>query len=608
MNINKSDLTQAAARIDKAYHQSWPKHQEIFRKITPDNFSSQQEYAKAFSVWSEVISIRVEGLKLRNRDFVNMLSSYEIKRPRVTNVGSFLNALKKIQVEGLENVIVGKHKGGVAKMRAVDIHYCVELYSLPAKLTYEQVWENLNAERQKNGLEEIKTVTTVKNAIREYLPAIVPKRYGDSYYRNTINKKGKFKRPSFALERVELDATKLYFSYFDSEDKKPRLLFVTIALDVYSNCILAWNFSRSENSTGYINTLRNAFSERRVLPKLLIFDQFPGHNSSEIKSMFEYMRSLGVKVHIERSANPRVKGTVESAFNQVCILAKQYPKFGGLNITTNGKDARVSPEEANRLRKQPMTKEEVEEIVSLLIQDFNMRCKKGRSISRKDTFLQSERLNQINLTEQDRIKLFFESREAKIRNGQIIFYRNYDKIPYDLPSVDYHHKLMDATVRIRYNPHEVGDDTIHVYDLATDEFMFECNPAKIGDADLDKSRDYRKELTEYNKDLKRMGIEKLEELKRSAFEESQDREILLSPFSNWLSINKDELADQKLYCVVNGSNPNTEPFVTSDKLQRQRKERELGPKMDRLSDYDEPLPLGYDDDLDATLGCEPVEK
>jgi Integrase core domain. len=211
------------------------------------------------------------------------------------------------------------------------------------KLTLKQLHEEYNAECALNaGWKPLKH----ENTIRQFLnrPEVEPLWYGMRY--GELKAKEKYTRQHRTLLPTMRDSiwygdgTKLNF-YYRNDNGKMATTSVYEVMDVYSECLLGFHVSDSEDFEAQYYAYRMALQFSGYKPYEIRFDNQGGHKKLKSGEFFKKLAHLAINT---APYNGRSK-TIESAFNrfQSQFLHKLW-YFTGQNITSKKQESKANME------------------------------------------------------------------------------------------------------------------------------------------------------------------------------------------------------------------------------------------------------------------------
>jgi hypothetical protein len=220
--------------------------------------------------------------------------------------------------EGTENRKI--IKGDIAE-------YLIALRKLPTKMNYHEIWLNYEKERKKRNWKPL-----TEQAIRKYLEEPEQKyvwylgRHGEKDWRAKFGYT--FKRDKsewFPNAYWNIDGTKLDFYYMgEVKDNKTGKIVKKIVsklridpvFDVFSEKIIGWAQSYSEDHIDHYLSLKMAMNTAGCRPYLFTYDNQGGHKSKRMQELYSSMVAKNGGLHHPHKAN-RSNGPAEQIFNRL---------------------------------------------------------------------------------------------------------------------------------------------------------------------------------------------------------------------------------------------------------------------------------------------------
>jgi hypothetical protein len=172
----------------------------------------------------------------------------------------------------------------------------------------------------------------------QYLTAI--KNYGENHRAAKLHKSYiPFKNALHAGDCWQIDGTRFNFIPHD----QTKFLYIVAVRDVSSGDIVGWSYGLQEDRWLVSSALKNAVQNAGYLPYQMTFDKFPGHNTEEMKTLFDMFENHGVKVTLTsvaqaKSGIERFFGTLQTVF----MSASDY--YYGEGVKSTRKHAHRSEE------------------------------------------------------------------------------------------------------------------------------------------------------------------------------------------------------------------------------------------------------------------------
>ena len=189
---------------------------------------------------------------------------------------------------------------------------------------------------------------------------LTSKRYGSSRKSHIHKSYIPFQNALYAGDCWEIDATRVNIISHEVEvinqesgkkTKADKFLMVVAVRDVHSGDVLGYSFSHAENHMVYADAIKMAVQNTGHLPFEIVTDRFPGHNTPQMKDLFERMESLGVQIEFAHDANRKAR--IERFFltlQQITMPDSDY--FYGDGIQSRSLSAFRSPEYIAQIKKE----------------------------------------------------------------------------------------------------------------------------------------------------------------------------------------------------------------------------------------------------------------
>ena len=217
--------------------------------------------------------------------------------------------------------------------------------SFTPRYTNRQIWEQFNKEAQGKGWKQLKYSSSVTQFLER---ADVKWRGYDAVFGEHAAKQ-KYSRQNVTVMPTRRDSlwygdgTKLnlYYKAHTKDGYKLATLWVFEVIDAYSECLLGYDISTTEDFESMFRAYRRAIETAGHLPVELAFDGQGGTRRGEAQ---EWMGKIARYSHWVAPHNPQSK-TIESIFGrfQSQVLYKHFNYTGG-NITDKSEKSRPNLE------------------------------------------------------------------------------------------------------------------------------------------------------------------------------------------------------------------------------------------------------------------------
>lgn len=335
-----------------------------------------------------------------------------------------------------------------------------------------QVWEACERTGRRKPSARWFGQSIFEQARTEFLTA--QKRYGSSKKANIHKSYIPFADAFYAGDCWEVDATRVNIIAHETKDEKgnkiERHLMVVAVRDVMSGDVLGYDFTYVEDHSSFARAMKMAVQTAGYLPYELVTDRFPGHNTDQIKRLFERMEAMGVTITI--SHNAKQKAGIErwfGTFQSTVQMGSKY--YYGEGITSTRLTAQRSPEYLARLKKE--SKKEGFDLIAAyteaetLIEQwrdikYSYYSRKHANVNKtpKELHRESEKPNVIHASRLQVAMLFDLKKEVTIRyNGQ--FHLEIQGVKYyyqiDVENYDVIAKTHNKRVIVSYNLDDLSD-------------------------------------------------------------------------------------------------------------------------------------------------------
>ena len=217
--------------------------------------------------------------------------------------------------------------------------------SFAPRYTNHQIWEQFNKEAIEKGWKPLKAMSSVTQFLER---EDVKWRWYDAVYGEHAAKQ-KFSRQNVTVMPARRDSlwygdgTKLnlYYKAYTPAGYKLATLWVFEVIDAYSECLLGYDISTTEDFESMFRAYRRAIETAGHLPVELAFDGQGGTRRGDAQ---EWMGQIAKYSHWVAPHNPQSK-TIESIFGrfQSQVLYKHFNYTGG-NITDKSEKSRPNLE------------------------------------------------------------------------------------------------------------------------------------------------------------------------------------------------------------------------------------------------------------------------
>lgn len=284
-------------------------------------------------------------------------------------------------------------------------------------------------------------------------------------------------------DRWEVDGTRVNLLAFEHFGKVVFLYAVWV-YDNHSGDILGWCFSTSdspENRWVYTDALKMAVNRTGALPREIAFDRFAGHNTTEMKAIFEKFEQIGTKVTITHRAEgkqhlERAIGTFQTVF------LSQSDYYYGQGVKSSREAAHVTTElqkeQAKKLRKLGIGYEQmcaeverfVEQYRTTKLTEYGRQNKYRIPYSPAELFQISDKSNQRTVEVWQISDLFWLQKRLSLRNRQFKTEINHETCVYMVENYEMLVRLeREEAAIIKYDEKDLSE--VYVFSELNNEFL-----------------------------------------------------------------------------------------------------------------------------------------
>lgn len=259
-----------------------------------------------------------------------------------TNEARLKDRIKAFKEDGYKSVISGKigNQNTLKITEEVGEQLIAMKRSRVPVYTDTQLWEAYNTMALERGWKPLKSLSGLKSWLNS--PSIMPLWYdavhGEQAARQKFGRKHKTLLPQMRDALWYGDGTKLNL-YYQDEQGQVRTTSVYEVIDAYSEVLLGYYISDSENFEAQYHAYRMAIQVSGHKPYEIVHDNQGGHK--KIKGFMDRL------CHINRSTQPYngESKTIEAVFGrfQSQVLHKDW-RFTGQNVTAVKKSSRPNIE------------------------------------------------------------------------------------------------------------------------------------------------------------------------------------------------------------------------------------------------------------------------
>ncbi len=380
---------------------------------------------------------------------------------KTKNVRRFREKYNTYKKTGYESLI---HKGfcnvNSQKLTETAKHWLLARWSDRVRKcpSITRLWAEYNAKAEQEGWTKVKEEKTVRNFIND--PEIVALwegfRYGELKTKERRSYQHSTKLPSVRDALWYADGTKMNYYYMD-EQGKTRTCMVYEVMDAYSEVLLGYHISKSEDYIAQFNAFKMASQVSGHRPYEVRADNQGGHKKLEAGEFMGKIARLSIRT---APYNGKSK-TIESAFGRFqAQFLKQDWFFTGQNIDTKRDESKANHEFIQANRANLLSLEEVKKVYKQRREEWNNAPHPNTGIPRNQMYMSSKNEKAKPLNIWDQVDMFWILRDKPVtmRAYGLTFTDktvDYTYVVFDedgLPSQDFLDKHVGRKFFIKYDP------------------------------------------------------------------------------------------------------------------------------------------------------------
>lgn len=372
-----------------------------------------------------------------------------------------LKANKRYPKIGLEGLIHDNYCNNNSSKISDEIgdwlmaHKC-----LPIPYSYRKLAEIYNDERIEKGwsfLSEgaINNFLMKPENVRIWTLASKGKEEYNKKYGHTLSKDKNrlFPNAHWAIDGTKLDAV----HYWDTTSKMAAVCKINVVIDVYSEKILGYSFSQTENHVDHFIALRMTVDEAEARPYLFTYDAQAAHRSKKMQELYsKVIARNGQHYHhkVGRKSNP-----IEQLFDRLQKQVIQMRWFSdGQSIKSKRSSSKPNMEFIIENKGALPTYEELQKHWEIMVSEWNNSARSLKTTKTRNEFYSETSKYTQKLDVLDRVSMFWinERKRKHLAHG----------MPLTVAGVDYLYEVydennqVDKEFRLKY----VQQDLIVSYD------------------------------------------------------------------------------------------------------------------------------------------------
>ncbi|MDR1879066.1 MAG: transposase family protein [Bacteroidales bacterium] len=450
MKLPDNTITQYTneASILNALREKYREH-EIVRKRLNKKPVKKEWWAYCVGYAQEVMSDYPNGLPVTARKFEQKYKDFFAEGYQTLIRGHFGNKnTEKINDEAKE---------WLTARYASMINRC----------TVMQLFEEYNALAKIEGWKELRSEKAIDLFLNR--PEVKPLWYGSRYGELTAKEKytriNKTIMPSMRDSLWYGDGTKLNFFYLD-ENGNIKTCNVYEVIDVYSECLLGYHVSDTEDFEAQYHAYKMAMRFSGYKPYEIRFDNQGGHKKLVSGQFFRSLSNIAINT---QPYNGKSK-TIESLFGrfQQQVMHRHWC-FTGQNITSKKQESKANREFLLSNKNNLQNLEQTIRLYEGCRKEWNEGMHPKTGIKRIEMYRKSENPKSKKIELRDMIYMFgvINPEPIKYRSNGITMTLKRQKYSYEvqtvegLPDYDFLRKNVDRKFHIGYDPEDMTSVSLY---------------------------------------------------------------------------------------------------------------------------------------------------
>lgn len=317
---------------------------------------------------------------------------------------------KRYKTIGLEGLINGNYCNTSRNKITAEIGDWLMAYKcLPIPYSYRKLQEMYNEARIEKGwafLSEgaINNYLTKPENVRIWTYASKGVEEYNKKYAHTLSKDRDrlFPNAHWAIDGTKLDAV----HYWDTKSKMAAVCKINVVIDVYSEKILGYSFSMTENHIDHFVALRMSVDEAAARPYLFTYDAQSAHRSKRMQELYGKVIGKGGQHYhhkVGRKANP-----IEQVFDRLQKQVIQMRWFSdGQSIKSKRSSSKPNLDFIHENKGALPTYEELQKHWVIMVTEWNNSKRSLKTIKTRNEYYQEKTDYTQKLDVLDRVSMFW---------------------------------------------------------------------------------------------------------------------------------------------------------------------------------------------------------
>lgn len=275
-----------------------------------------------------------------------------------------------------------------------------------------------------------------------------------------------------------IDGSKLDWIHYDdtSSNKMGAKLKINPVIDVYSEKILGWSFSETENHTDHIKAVKMALQEAQNRPYLFTYDQQSGHKMKRMQELYNNIIAQKGGTHYPHKVG-RKSSPVDHLFNRLQQQVVNQMWFSdGQSVTVRDNDNKPNTDFVYENRERLYKKEELQKAWEFCVKEWNeAEHPNFKGQSRNEVYQHAAAMSEpISLLDMISAVWVEETKQITYKRGGLVMRvagKEYEYEVYDDAGkidLEFRRQYVGAKFVVRYDP-EYLNDYVQLYQVGTNK-------------------------------------------------------------------------------------------------------------------------------------------
>lgn len=271
-----------------------------------------------------------------------------------------------------------------------------------------------------------------------------------------------------------IDGSKIDWIHYDetSTNKMGSKLKINPLIDVYSEKIIGWSFSETENHTDHIKAVKMALQEAQTRPYLFTYDQQSGHKMKRMQELYNSVVAKKGGTHYPHKVGQK-SNPMEQVFNRLQQQVVNMMWFSdGQSIKVRKSDNKVNTDFIYENKERLYKKEELVKAWELCVKEWNeAEHPNFKGQSRNEVYQHQAAMSEpLSLLDMISAVWVEETKQITYKRGGLLMKvagKEYEYEVYDAAGkvdLEFRRHYVGAKFIVRYDP-EYLNDYVQLYQI-----------------------------------------------------------------------------------------------------------------------------------------------